>query len=206
MTIQTKICGIKTPEALAVAAEAGARYLGFVFYPPSPRYIEPDIAKELVYAVPTGVRSVGLFVDPTDDELECVLSRVQLDMIQLHGMETVQRCEDIKSLYNMPIIKAFGLSDISDLTYIEDYRNVADTYLFDNVKGGSGQTFDWSLLKDQTFSRPWMLSGGLTADNLSDALSVLSPDAVDVSSGVEVVRGEKDAEKIRAFLEAVNTL
>lgn len=206
MTIQTKICGIKTPEALAMACQVGARYLGFVFYPPSPRYVEPDIAKELVYAVPTGVRSVGLFVDPSDALLEHVLGRVQLDMIQLHGEETVQRCAEIKERYNMPIIKAFGLASAEDLKAVGDYRDVADIYLFDNVKGGSGERFDWAILEGQSFSKPWMLSGGLTADNVAQALTVLTPDAVDVSSGVEVVRGEKDLGKIRAFLAAVNAL
>lgn len=206
MTIQTKICGIKTPEALAAACQAGARYLGFVFYPLSPRYVEPDIAKELVYAVPTGVRSVGLFVDPSDVVLEHVLGRVQLDMIQLHGEETVERCAEIKARYNMPIIKAFGVCDASDLEDIEEYRDVADMYLFDNVKGGSGTCFDWCLLEGLKFSKPWMLSGGLTVENVSDALAVLSPNAVDVSSGVEVTRGEKDSDKIRAFLAAVKGL
>ncbi len=206
MPVQTKICGIKTPETIRVACEAGARYLGFVFYPPSPRYIEPDIAKELVYAVPTGVRSVGLFVDPSDAQLEHVLGRVQLDMIQLHGAETVQRCGEIKARYNMPIIKAFGVGNAQDLEVAEDYRDVADIYLFDNVKGGSGECFDWALLEGRRFSKSWMLSGGLTADNVTDALSILSPGAVDVSSGVEVVRGEKDSDKIRAFLAAVKAL
>lgn len=212
MTIHTKICGIKTPEALEAACSSGARYIGFVFFPPSPRHVEPDIAKELVHAIPTGVRSVGLFVDPSDAELERVLSRVQLDMIQLHGDEKPERLEEIKKRYNMPIIKAFPVREDDDLRDVETYRGVADMYLFDakpvdaDLPGGTGQSFDWDLLRDCTFTKPWMLSGGLSSENVGDALAILSPAAVDVSSGVEAVRGEKDIGKIRAFLAAVKAL
>lgn len=213
MTTHTKICGIKTPEGLSAATGNGARFIGFVFFPPSPRHITIDIAQELAYQVPTGVRSVGLFVDPSDEELAAVLGKVQLDMIQLHGHEDVARVAAIKEQYMMPIIKAFPVAEPADFDNVEAYANVADWFLFDakppkgsDVPGGTGQSFDWSILQGRTFSKPWMLSGGLSPDNVAEALARVSPDAVDVSSGVEVVRGEKDPLRIKAFLEALNGL
>lgn len=211
MTPSVKICGVKTPDALSAAAHNGARFIGFVFYPPSPRHIDIDSARELALMLPTGVRGVGLFVDPTDDQLNAVLGKVQLDMIQLHGDETPQRVAEIKAKYAMPIIKAFPVRVSDDIQRAEDYRDCADWYLFDAkpveaaLPGGTGQSFDWALLEGKTFSKRWMLSGGLTAENMADALSNLSPNAVDVSSGVESTRGVKDIDKIRAFLESVKT-
>lgn len=208
---QVKICGIKTPDILQIAAGAGARFIGFVFYQPSPRYIEVDTAKELALMLPTGVRGVGLFVDPSDEELESVLGKVQLDVIQLHGSETPQRVQQIKDKYVMPIIKAFPVSVSSDIDIVETY-NAADWFLFDakpsneNIHGGSGESFDWSLLLGKSFSKPWMLSGGLTPQNIQQALEILKPNAVDVSSGVESSRGVKDADKIRAFITAAKCL
>ena len=212
MAIHTKICGIKTPQALYAATSNGARFIGFVFYPPSPRHIDVNIAQDLAYQLPTGVRGVGLFVDPTDEQLETVLSRVQLDMIQLHGNEIPERVAQIKEKHVMPIIKAFPVRAAEDIDRAEDFSKVADWFLFDakppnaDLPGGTGHSFDWGLLKGKSFSKPWMLSGGLTIENVGDALKDLSPNAVDVSSGVEAVRGEKDADKIKAFLAAVNAL
>lgn len=212
MTIQTKICGIKTPEALNAAIEGGARFIGFVFYPPSPRHVAIDTAKELSLMLPTGVRSVALFVDPSDEELEHVLGHVPIDMIQLHADESPSRVAEIKEKFALPVIKAFPVRDAEDIRCADAYMDVADWLLFDaksvepNMHGGTGQSFDWNLLKGKTFSKPWMLSGGLTPENVGDALGVLSPNAVDVSSGVEVTRGVKDDVKIRAFLTAVNAL
>lgn len=209
--VHVKICGIKTPEALTAAIEAGARYIGFVFYPPSPRNIERDTAKELALMMPTGVRSVGLFVDPDDALLVSVLGHVPLDMIQLHGRETAARVEEIKQKFSMPIIKAMSVSCVADVEYAKDYE-AADWLLFDAkssdpaMPGGMGHAFDWSILQGMSFVKPWMLSGGLTAENVADALCILKPDAVDVSSGVESARGIKDNLKIRAFIHAVNAL
>lgn len=212
MPFQTKICGIKTLEALNAAVKGGARFVGFVFFPKSPRHVSIDTAKELSLMLPTGVRSVALFVDPTDEQLEAVLGHVQIDMIQLHGSESPQRVSEIKAKYAMPIIKAFAVRDQSDIVNCAHYVD-ADWYLFDakppkgaEVPGGTGTSFDWDILLGKTFDKPWMLSGGLTQDNVAEALSVLSPKAVDVSSGVEHERGIKDERKIKAFLDAVNAL
>lgn len=211
MKTQAKICGIKTPEALNAAVQGGARFIGFVFYPPSPRHVSIDTAKELALMLPTGVRSVALFVDPSDEELDAVLGKVQIDMIQLHGGESPSRVSEIKVRYAMPIIKAFPVREAGDIECSSDYKD-ADWVLFDakssdpNMHGGTGQSFDWGLLESKTFDKPWMLSGGLTPENVAEALSVLSPNAVDVSSGVESSKGVKDESKIRAFLAAVNAL
>ncbi len=212
MSVKTKICGIKTPEALRAAIDGGARFVGFVFFPPSPRHVAIDTAKELALMLPTGVRSVALFVDPSDEQLEAVLGHVQIDMIQLHGDETPTRVREIKQKYAMPVLKAFPVRDAEDIDRSSDYSGIADWFIFDakpvnaDLPGGTGQVFDWELLAGRHFDVPWMLSGGLTPDNVADALARLSPDAVDVSSGVERTRGEKDEAKIRAFLSAVNAL
>ena len=211
MSVQVKICGIKTIDALEAAVEGGARFIGFVFFEASPRNIEVDIARELVSMIPAGVSSVGLFVDPSDEELEHVLKHVQLDMIQLHGTETPKRVREIKKRFKLPIMKAFSVSTAQDVVRVYAYEDVADWYVFDakaqegsRVPGGTGQSFDWALLAEEDFDKPWMLSGGLTLENVEQALMILSPTAVDVSSGVESSRGEKDPAKIKAFLEAVN--
>lgn len=209
--IAVKICGITTPEALAVACEGGARYIGFVFYPTSSRFIAPDQAWELARQIPTGVRAVGLFVNASDRDFETILGRVPLDMIQLHGEETPERTAQIRERYEMPIIKAIPIANAEDVAAAQAYEAVCDWLLFDTkapagAYGGTGQAFDWGLLQGQTFKKTWMLSGGLNVDNIAQALTVLKPDAVDVSSGVESARGVKDAGKIKTFIAAVNAL
>lgn len=201
--VDTKICGIKTPEALTAAIEGGARYVGFVFHPASPRNIDPEIAAYLARYVPTTVRSVGLFVNPEDALLEQVISTVQLDMLQLHGSESPGRIAAIKSKFGLPIIKAIGISYSSDLEKLPGFEAAADMILLDNKAGGSGEAFDWALLEGIKISKPWFLAGGLTPENIAEAIKLLHPPAVDVSSGVESIRGIKDEAKIRAFLKAV---
>jgi len=211
LSVQVKICGIRTIEALEAALEGGAAFIGFVFFEDSSRNVEIDIARELCQMVPAGVQRVGLFVDPSDEEMENVLKHVQLDMLQLHGKETPKRVREIKKRFKLPIMKAFSVSTAQDVVRAYAYEDVADWYVFDakapegsRVPGGTGQSFDWALLAEEEFDKPWMLSGGLTLENVEQALMILSPAAVDVSSGVESSRGEKDPAKIKAFLEAVN--
>jgi len=207
-----KICGLSTPETLNAAIEAGARYIGFVFYEASPRNVSFDTAWNLARTVPTGVRSVGLFVDPSDEELERIATGIQLDMIQLHGNETPERVAEIKERYAMQVMKAIRVREEKDLKTVTQYEAVADWLLFDSkpekatLPGGTGHTFDWNLLKGKTFSKPWMLGGGLTPENVGDAIAQLSPTAVDVSSGVESTPGQKDTAKIKTFIETTQTL
>jgi len=211
MSVNVKICGISEPETLKAACKAGARFIGFVFYPPSPRYVSLETAHSLALQIPTGVRSVGLFVDPTNEELEEILGGTPLDMIQLHGHESPARVAEIKERFAMPVIKALPVASAEDIDNSQKYEESCDWLLFDakppkgsDNPGGLGQSFDWGLLEGRSFKKPWMLSGGLTADNVSEALSRLTPDAVDVSSGVESQRGVKDADKIRQFIKKVS--
>jgi phosphoribosylanthranilate isomerase len=214
MTIQVKICGINHPQALQAALTGGARYIGLVFYERSPRYVAPPLAAELARTIPTGVRTVGLCVDPDDAYLEHVVSQVPLDLIQLHGEETPMRVAGIRSTYAIPIMKAIKISGAEDLKAAERYLAVSDRLLFDakppaNVAalpGGNGLSFDWTLLANRTWERPWMLSGGLNAANLAEAVGITGAGAVDVSSGVEDRPGHKDPERIREFLHTAAAL
>ncbi len=205
-----KICGVKTPDILSVTARAGARFVGFVFLSQSPRYVHPEQARLLSRQLPTGLSSVGLFVNPTDEELNHILGIVAPDFIQLHGDETPSMVQTIKSRFQIPVIKSFGLSGPEDLERVEPYLSVIDWILYDakaksssEMTGGNGVAFDWTILKGKKFDKPWMLSGGLTCENVAQALDILTPDAVDVSSGVESTRGVKDAQKIYDFIAAV---
>ena len=206
-----KICGLSDPQNLQTAIDAGTRFVGFVFYEPSPRNVSFDTAWNLARAVPTSIRSVGLFVDPEDELLERVLTGIQLDMVQLHGNETPGRVAEIKDKYKMEVMKAIRVREESDLDGIEGFEAAADWLLFDSkpekatLPGGTGHSFDWSLLEGRTFSKPWMLGGGLSPENVGDAIKQLSPNAVDVSSGVESAPGQKDPAKIKAFIEAVKS-
>jgi phosphoribosylanthranilate isomerase len=205
MVVQIKICGLKTPDAVTAALEEGADFIGLVFYPPSPRHVDLEVATYIAGYIPAKTKIVGLFVDPDDQTLQTTLESVRLDMIQLHGSEPPERVAAIRVKFRLPVMKAIPLKSAKDLKAMGAYESVADWLLFDakgeKLPGGNGIAFDWSILKGRTFQKPWMLAGGLTADNLEEALSILSPDAVDVSSGVESAPGVKDPEKIRAFIK-----
>ncbi|WP_448202771.1 phosphoribosylanthranilate isomerase [Azospirillum sp. sgz302134] len=214
MTVQVKICGLSEPESLHAAVSGGARYVGFVFYPASPRYVTPSMAAELARLVPTGVRTVGLFVDPDDDFLEHVVSQVPFDLIQLHGKETPRRIAEVKAAFSIPVMKAIKVGGPEDLATALDYAEVADRLLFDakppakvaSLPGGNGIAFDWTLLAGRSWPRPWMLSGGLKAENAAEAVRVTGATALDVSSGVESRPGHKDPALIRDFLGTVAAL
>ncbi len=198
-----KICGITTPEALTAAIDGGARFVGFAFVPESRRFIEIAVAAYLARFVPPDIYKVGLFQNPDDAVLQQTLQDVPLDMIQLHGQESPGRVVEIKHLTGLPVIKALSIASAEDFAMVEGYEAAADWLLFDSPKGGSGKNFDWSLLQQycekHALTRPWMLAGGLTQDNVKEALSLFDPDAVDVSSGVET-DGVKDPDKIRNFV------
>lgn len=204
--MKVKICGLSEPHSLTAAIEGGADFVGFVFEPASPRYVTPEIAAYLARYVPPAVRRVGLFVNPTFGLLQQITQQGFLDMIQLHGSEPPDFIRETKERVKLPVIKAVNIAAKSDLLKAPDYEAVADWMLFDaktpmGASGGTGQTFDWSILQGYAHQKPWMLAGGLNAGNIEEALSTLSPDAVDVSSGVESARGIKDPDKICAFLK-----
>lgn len=208
--VQVKICGLKEPGHVAAAAEAGARYLGFVFFPKSPRSITPVQAADLAVNVPAGIARVGLFVNPDDAWLSEVLDKVPLDMIQLHGSESVQRVAAVKSRFGLPVMKAIGISGPEDLPQLTEYGLVADMLLLDAkppkdaiLPGGNGLPFDWRLVSGRRLLKPWLLAGGLTPGNVSQAISLTGATGVDVSSGVEISPGQKDSQLIRRFIAAV---
>ncbi|WP_420245651.1 phosphoribosylanthranilate isomerase [Roseiterribacter gracilis] len=214
MMIQAKICGVRTPDAIAAAVAGGARAIGLVFFPASPRAVDPSFAAELARQVPTGVQVIGLFVDPQNDDLERIVGQVPLDMVQLHGSETPERVADVKSRFGLPVMKAIAIGDAADLERARSFELVADRLLFDakapagvsSLPGGNGLAFDWTLLAGQRWSRPWMLAGGLNPDNVAAAVRASGAQAVDVSSGVEDRPGHKSPAKISAFLAALRSL
>jgi phosphoribosylanthranilate isomerase len=208
--VKAKICGISTPETMQAALDAGARWVGLVFFAKSPRNVSIATAAELSRMVGTGTRVVGLFVDPTDDLLDDVTGQVPLDLIQLHGSETPERVAAIRARFNLPVMKALKIGDAADLDVATAYEPVVDMLLFDAkppkgaiLPGGNGVAFDWSLLTGRDWQKPWMLSGGLDPANVADAIRATGAKAVDVSSGVEDAPGRKSPDLIRAFLSAV---
>ncbi|MEM1265364.1 MAG: phosphoribosylanthranilate isomerase [Pseudomonadota bacterium] len=207
--VQVKICGITEDAGLTAAVSAGAAYIGLVFFARSPRCVDTVTAARLARALPNGVRSVGLFVDPDDATLTDVLSAVPLDMIQLHGEETPERVAEVRAVTGLPVMKAIGLAEEGDLSQIDRYEGVADRLLIDTKAppgatrpGGNGTRFDWRLLAGRKWHVPWMLAGGLTAETVSAAVAATGAPVLDVSSGVERARGVKDPAQIRAFLAA----
>lgn len=205
--VEVKICGITDEDALDAAVEAGADYVGLVFFAKSPRHIVPDLAAELVQFLDEGVAKVGLFVDPDDALLDEVLGHLRLDLLQLHGSETPERVEQIRLEYGLPVMKVIPVASADDLKAAEAYYGVADRLLFDakppkgsELPGGNAVSFDWTILKGFTCPLPWMLAGGLTPANVAEAIRISGAKAVDVSSGVETAPGAKDPDKIRGFI------
>jgi phosphoribosylanthranilate isomerase len=206
---EVKICGVNTPAALAAAAAAGADFVGFVFFPASPRAVTPDQAGAISAAQPGGPARVGLFVDPGDDALAATLAAVPLDVIQLHGAETPARVAAIRARFGVPVMKAIGIGDASDAATIPAYAAVSDRLLLDAkpapdaaLPGGNAHPFEWGLLAGVAIGRPWLLAGGLTPGNVAAAIAAAGAPGVDVSSGVERARGVKDAGLIRDFVAA----
>jgi phosphoribosylanthranilate isomerase len=213
MALLVKICGLKTSDALDAALDAGADMVGFVFFPPSPRDLGVEAARALGERVKGRAQKVALSVDATDAELERVVEALKPDMLQLHGTETPERVATIRSRFHLPVMKALPIESRADLSPIRLYEKVADWLLFDGRAprdatrpGGLGKTFDWSVLQDLDLGVPFMLSGGLNASNVAEALRITRAPAVDVSSGVERAPGEKDPDKIRAFIRAARGL
>ncbi|APX21464.1 phosphoribosylanthranilate isomerase [Salipiger profundus] len=204
-----KICGLTRPGDVQAAAEAGARYGGFVFFPKSPRHVEIARARELALEAPLGLAKVGLVVNADDALLDAILAEVPLDMLQLHGSESVARVAEIKARYGLPVMKAVGVAGEDDLEALADYGRVADQLLVDAkapkgaaLPGGNGLAFDWRLVANRRWPCPWMLAGGLTPANVAEAVALTGAPQVDVSSGVESAPGVKDPARIAAFVAA----
>ena len=214
MSIAAKICGLNSDAAVAAAVEGGAAYLGFVFYPPSPRAVTPAQAAALCTGVPAGVQRVGLFVDADDAAIAAVLDRTPIDILQFHGHETAERVAEAKERFRRPVMKAISVAAPDDVVAAADYEEIADLLLFDAkpprradaLPGGNGLAFDWRLIAGRRWRLPWMLSGGLTAALLPEAVRLSGASLVDVSSGVERRPGDKDPNKIREFLAVARGL
>jgi phosphoribosylanthranilate isomerase len=214
MSVAAKICGLSSEAAVEAAVAGAAAYVGFVFYPPSPRAVTPARAGALCAAVPAATQRVALFVDADDAAIEAVLAAAPIDILQFHGAETPERVAEAKRRFGRKIMKAISVAGPEDVASASRYEDVADLLLFDAkpprradaLPGGNGLVFDWQLIAGHVWRLPWMLSGGLTAALLPEAVRISGAQAVDVSSGVERQPGDKDPDKIRAFLEVAREL
>jgi phosphoribosylanthranilate isomerase len=212
MSVEAKICGLSTAETVDAAVAGGARFVGFVTYPRSPRHVASnDVLKALGARVPKSVIRTGLFVDPDDALLDERLATGAIDLLQLHGSETPERVAAVKARTGKPVMKVIKVGEASDVERgIATYASVADRLMFDTAEGilpgGNAKSFDWTILSGRTVPLPWLLAGGLTLDNVAEAVRVTGASAVDLSSGVESSRGVKSVDLIRAFLDRVKVL
>jgi phosphoribosylanthranilate isomerase len=213
MGVDVKICGLNDPAAVAAAVEGGARLVGFVFFPASPRVVTPAKAGELGKAVPPGIIKVGLVVDADDQALADIVKNAKVDLLQLHGHESPERVAEIKVRFGLPVMKVVAVASEADVEAAHAYEGVADRLMFDakppkdaSRPGGNARAFDWALLKGRIWRKPWILAGGLNAANVAEAVRVSGAKAVDVSSGVEDVPGRKNPKKILEFLRVAATL
>ncbi|MFA5123142.1 phosphoribosylanthranilate isomerase [Zavarzinia sp.] len=208
MSIQAKICGLRTAEAVQAAVKGGASHVGFVFYPPSPRHLTPEAAADLVARLPREVVPVALTVDAGDAAIEAILKAVPIRLLQAHGKESPARVAELKRRFGLPVMKAVGIAGPADVNLAHEYETVADLLLLDakapkkGLPGGNGLAFDWGLIAHERWARPWFLAGGLTPGNVVEAIRTSGARAVDVSSGVESAPGVKDLDLIAAFLAA----
>jgi phosphoribosylanthranilate isomerase len=209
--IRVKICGLREAAHVEAAVRAGAAYVGFVFFPKSPRAVTLAEAARLAAIVPPGVAKVALTVDADDATLDALLAEVPVDMLQLHGHESPDRVAAVRARFGLPVMKAVGVAEEADLAALDDFGRVADQILVDakpapgaDLPGGNGLAFDWRLIAGRRWPVPWMLAGGLTAENVGEAIRLTGARQVDVSSGVESAPGFKDPVKIEDFLEAAH--
>jgi len=205
--IRVKICGLSNGADIETATRAGASYIGFTFFPKSPRNISVQDAARLAGLVAPGICKVALTVSADNAQLDQLIDAVPLDMLQLHGAESPERVAEIKDRYGLPVMKAVGVADEGDLVALDEYLRVADQILIDAkppkdavLPGGNGLTFDWRLISGRRWAVPWMLAGGLNAGNVAEAIALTGARQVDVSSGVESAPGVKDAGLIRDFV------
>lgn len=211
MALDIKICGLKTPETIAAALDGGASHIGFIFFSKSPRYLAPELAGDLRLAARGQADAVAVTVDADNAFLDEIVMAMSPDWLQLHGRETPERVQAIRDRYSLPVMKAISVSETSDLDKLAAYRDVADGFLLDakppkgsELPGGNGVTFDWRILTALDADIDYMLSGGLNATNIGEALRLANPPGIDISSGVESAPGIKDVGLIEDFFRAVS--
>jgi phosphoribosylanthranilate isomerase len=209
MSLLVKICGLTTPDTLGAALDAGADMVGFVFFPPSPRHVGLTAARELGQQAKGRALKVALTVDADDATFENIVETLHPDLLQLHGRESIARIRDLKQRFGLPVMKAIPVATAADLAPLAGYSDVCDRILFDarapkdaTRPGGLGATFDWRVLQGLKLDRPFMVSGGLSAENVVEAVRTTRAGGVDVSSGVERTPGVKDCDLIRDFIRA----
>ncbi|MCC5964187.1 MAG: phosphoribosylanthranilate isomerase [Rhodobacteraceae bacterium] len=207
--VRVKICGLTGPQSVADAVAAGAQYLGFNFYPPSPRCLTCSVARDLVASVPAGVARVGLVVDADDDMLAALLAEVPLDMLQLHGGESPARVAEVRARFGLPVIKAVGVATAADLTALDAHADVADQILVDAkpprgaaLPGGNGLAFDWRLIADRRWSGPWLLAGGLRPENVAAPIRPPGPPRFQGPGGGHPPPGGTPRAPMAAFMQA----
>ncbi|KXF79211.1 N-(5'-phosphoribosyl)anthranilate isomerase [Paramesorhizobium deserti] len=210
MALDIKICGLKTPDTVDAALRGGASHIGFIFFPKSPRNIDPEVAGQLRAAAQDRAKAVAVTVDADDAALDAIVEAMRPDMLQLHGHETPERLAAVKARHGLPVMKAFSIREAADLDAIAPYKGIADRLLFDakppkgsELPGGNGVAFDWGVLAALDGDVDYMLSGGLNAGNIAEALSRTNAGGIDVSSGVERLPGEKDVRLIEEFFQAM---
>lgn len=210
MSLDVKICGLKTEAAIAAALKGGASHVGFIFFAKSPRYVQPAEAGRLRTLAAGKAKAVAVSVDADNAFLDAIITAMTPDMLQLHGKETPARVAEVKKRYSLPVLKAFSVRVAADLDSMAPFVGIADSFLFDakppagsELPGGNGLPFDWTALRDLDPSVRYFLSGGLNADNIGEALRLVSPAGIDISSGVESAPGAKDVGLIEGFFRAV---
>lgn len=209
--MKVKICGLRSRAEMQAARDCGADYVGLVFFPPSPRHISLADARWISGGIPEGLTRVALTVDADDAMLAELLEAVPIDILQLHGEETPERVAAVRTIFGKPVMKAVGLATENDLPALKTYAKVADRLLVDarppadaDLPGGNGVAFDWRLLQGRKLGVPWMLAGGLTPENVAEAVKLTGAREVDVSSGVDISPGYKDPERMAAFVAAAH--
>ncbi len=214
MSLLIKICGLTTREAAQAVSEAGADMAGFIFFEKSPRHLSSfGQARDVAAGLSPDIAQVAVTVNASDDELSAIVKNLEPDFLQLHGGEDVARVAEIKAQYGLPVIKSCLISDIDDVESAREFEGVADLLLFDakasagqeSRPGGWGDSFDWHLLSDQKWQVPWLLAGGLRPNNVAEAIGLVHPSGLDVSSGVETAPGVKSSELIESFVAAVRS-
>lgn len=202
--MKVKLCGFTEKESLRVAIDAGCDFVGFVFYEKSPRYITVESASILAAQIPTKVSKVAVLVDPDFDFLAKISQKFSPEFFQFHGHENVNFLREVRKKFpEIKIIKAFRITDVKDLEQVKNFEDVADLFLFDNKNPGSGKSFKWEILKEFSSKKDWFLSGGLNVNNVSKALKISGANMIDISSGIEKIRGQKSSELIKELMAKV---
>jgi phosphoribosylanthranilate isomerase len=203
--IKTKLCGFTNQETVDLAIELKTNFIGFVFYPKSPRHISPKRAGEISRNIPRFIKKVAVIVDAQDKKIREIIKYLDPDFIQIHSSKK-SRILEIKNQFQIPIIKAFPISEAGDLDVVQEYEDIADIFLFDGKSSGSGESFDWKILKNFKTRKKWFLSGGLNIKNIDLALKTTGASMIDLSSGIEETKGIKSLKLIKDFMEKIDSI